>query len=135
MLGGGAGEYAADLADQGAIHPQAAGLIEEVAHLRRHVAEPGRGAEDDGIVVGQLGRLGDRRRLIEPDAGLARGVLGHQLRDPLDGYVGAADAFGAFRDGVCHRLDMAIARIVENQNLGHHLPPDVPAAGLCQPLR
>ena len=33
VLGGGAGEDAADLADQRARHPQAAGLVEEVAHL------------------------------------------------------------------------------------------------------
>ncbi len=36
------------------LSPQAAGLVEEVAHLRRHVAEAGRRAEDDGVVLGQL---------------------------------------------------------------------------------
>src|SRR3546814_2386216 len=51
---------------------QAAGLVEEIAHLRGHVAEAGRRAEDNGIVVGQFLRLGDRRLLVELHTGLAR---------------------------------------------------------------
>src|SRR5437899_1518529 len=39
VLARSAGEDAADLADQAAAHPQAASLVQEVAHLRAHVAE------------------------------------------------------------------------------------------------
>ena len=42
------------LADQAAAHPQTAGLIQEIAHLGRHVAEAGAGAEDDCIGTGGL---------------------------------------------------------------------------------
>ena len=52
MLRAGAGENAADLADQRPFGPQPARLIEKVAHLRRHVPEPRRRAEDDRIRVG-----------------------------------------------------------------------------------
>src|SRR5918996_790791 len=47
MLRGAAGEHAADLADQTVGNPNAAGAVEKGAHRRRHVAEPGRRAEDD----------------------------------------------------------------------------------------
>jgi hypothetical protein len=39
MLDAGGGEYAADLADQRALYPEAAGLVGEVAHSRAHLAE------------------------------------------------------------------------------------------------
>ena len=39
MLGARAGEHAADLADERALHPETPGLIQEVAHLCAHVAE------------------------------------------------------------------------------------------------
>src|SRR5262245_3157438 len=45
VLGGGTAEHAADLADQRALRPEAAGVIEEVAHLPGHVSEPRRAAE------------------------------------------------------------------------------------------
>ena len=86
------GEDAADLADQRALHPQAAGLVEEVAHLRRHVAEAGRRAEDDRVVIGELVDGGDRRRLVELDAGLPGDLLRHQLRHALDVDLGAGTA-------------------------------------------
>src|SRR5438552_14198392 len=54
MLGRARGEGAADLAVQGALGPEAAGLIEEVRHLRRHPAEARAGADDDGVVIGKL---------------------------------------------------------------------------------
>ena len=47
-------EDGADLADQGSAHPEAAGLVEEVLHLRRHIAETGRRSENDGVVIGEL---------------------------------------------------------------------------------
>ncbi len=59
------GEGAADLAVQRALGPEAAGLVEEVRHLRRHPAEAGAGADDDGVVVREILDLGDRGGLIE----------------------------------------------------------------------
>ncbi len=38
--GAGRDEYTGDLADQTAVNPEAAGLVEKITHLRRHVAEP-----------------------------------------------------------------------------------------------
>src|SRR5262249_20851389 len=50
MLGARAGEHAADLADECSLHPEAAGLVQEVAHLCAHVAEARGRTEDDGVV-------------------------------------------------------------------------------------
>src|SRR5213082_1214336 len=55
VLAGSAAKNAADLADECAAHPKGAGLIEEVAHLRRHVAEAGWSAEQDQVVLIQFG--------------------------------------------------------------------------------
>ena len=93
MLGRGRGEDAADLADQRALDPQPAGLVEEVAHLRRHHAEAGRRAEDDGVVVGELVDGRDRRRLVQLEAGLLRHLVRHQLRHALDVDLDAGTAF------------------------------------------
>ena len=60
MLGAGGSEHRAYLAHQLALRPEAAGLVEEGAHLAGHVAEAGRAAEDDGVVVGQFLDGGDR---------------------------------------------------------------------------
>src|SRR3984893_4436170 len=54
VLGRGRGEGAADLAVQRALHPEAAGLVEKVRHLRRHAAEAGAGANNDRIVIGEV---------------------------------------------------------------------------------
>src|SRR4029079_12595200 len=52
--GAGRGEHAADFADQSALDPERPGLVEEVPHLRAHIAEAGRRAEDDCVVIGEL---------------------------------------------------------------------------------
>src|SRR6516162_8560998 len=44
-------EHAADLADQAALYPKTARLVEKVAHLGGHVAEPGRRAENDRLLA------------------------------------------------------------------------------------
>src|SRR5262245_38441861 len=49
VLGSGTAEHTADLADQRALRPEAAGVIEEISHLPGHVSEPRRAAEDDRI--------------------------------------------------------------------------------------
>jgi hypothetical protein len=56
MLSGGTDEHAANLPNQRALHPEAAGLVEEVAHLGAHIAEARGRAEDDSVVVRELFR-------------------------------------------------------------------------------
>jgi len=51
MLGGGTGEHTANLADQRALHPEAAGPVEEVPHLRAHFAEARGRSEEAGPVT------------------------------------------------------------------------------------
>ena len=70
-------EDAAYLAVQRAGSPQAAGLIEEGAHLPGHIAEAGRRAEDNAVIVRQLLRAGDRRLLMlfAPALAKASGVM------------------------------------------------------------
>src|SRR5580765_8406188 len=100
MLGGAAGEDAADLADQRALHPQAAGLVEEVAHLRAHVAEARGRAEDDGVVIRELVRLRDRRALIDLQAGLLGDILRYEFGNALYGDLRAGHGADAFGDGL-----------------------------------
>jgi hypothetical protein len=50
--------------------------------------------------------------------GLASDLLGDELRHPLDVDLGTSLAC-AFRNRARHRLDMAIGRIVENQDFCH----------------
>src|SRR5699024_5474361 len=112
-------KYAGHLAYQGAIGPQTAGLIEKVAHLSGHVAEARRGAEDDGIVIGQFLGSGDRSLLVPLAACTLAEFFIHRVRDPLYGYLDAITAARTFGDAVCHGLDMAIHGVIKNQYLGH----------------
>src|SRR5690606_26481899 len=125
--GAGGDEDAADLADQSALHPEAAGLVEKIAHLAAHVAEPGAGTEDDGIVIGQFGRAGDRRGLVPLAAGLLEGLLRNRLGNPLDGDLGAGDLAGAGGDGFRHLLHMAVHRVIKYKNFCHLLSPALDA--------
>ena len=59
-------------------------LIQKILHLRRHVAEARRHADDDGVVIRKLRDCCDRRGLIELEMGFARDLVGHEFRDPLD---------------------------------------------------
>ena len=112
------GKGAADLAVQRALGPEAAGLVEEVRHLRRHPAEAGAGADDDGIVIGEVFDLGDRGGLIELVIRRLGDLFGHQLRHALDvdGRAGFARAFG---DGIRHRFDVTVGGIIEHEYFGH----------------
>jgi hypothetical protein len=106
--GRGRGEHAADLADQRAAHPERPGLIEEVPHLRAHIAEARWRAEDDTVVIGKLLGIGDRRELVELHAGGAHDLLGHQLRHALDAYMHAFDSAHAVSDGISKCLNMPV---------------------------
>ena len=112
------GECAADLAVQGALGPQPAGLIEEIRHLRGHPAEPCAGADDDRVVIGKLLDLRDRSGLVElvvrGFGDLGRHQFGHAL--DIDGGAGFARALG---NRVGHGFDVAIGGIIENENFGH----------------
>ncbi|MNV76914.1 hypothetical protein D3C71_1702980 [compost metagenome] len=118
MLGRGRGERRADLAVQRALGPQPAGLVEEVGHLRRHPAEARAGADDDGVVVLQVGDLGDRRGLVELVVRLARDVLGHQLGHALDVDLRAGFA-RAFGHGLGHLFAVAVSGVIQHQDLRH----------------
>ncbi len=64
--------------------PQAAGLVEEVGHLRGHAAKARARADDDGVVVGQVLDRGDRGGLVQlvvrlPARPLAAPVSGTRL--------------------------------------------------------
>ena len=118
MLGRGRRKGAADLAVQRALGPEAAGLIEEVRHLRGHPAEARAGADDDGVVIGEILDPGDGRGLIELVIRSLGDRFRHQFRHALDvdGRAGVARALG---DGVRHGLDVTVGGIIEHENFGH----------------
>jgi hypothetical protein len=122
VLGRGRGEGGADLAVQGAARPQAARLVEEGRHLRRHASVAGRRADDDGVVVGQFVDGGDRRLLVELEVRRARDVFGHRFGHPLEFHRRPSGA-GAVGHRLRHLLDVAIRGVIQNQNLSHALPP------------
>jgi hypothetical protein len=64
MLTRRAAETTSDLADKSAATPQGARLIQEVAHLRCHVAEAGRRTKYDRIVLLEFIAHDNSRRLI-----------------------------------------------------------------------
>src|SRR5690606_2406301 len=104
--GAGGGEHAADPADQRTLHPEPAGLVEEIAHLRGHVAKARRRAEQDGVIVAQLLRTGGRCGLIELGAGLAGNLLGHGFRHALDAHLDAGHAPRTLGDGLGEAFDI-----------------------------
>src|SRR5437899_720740 len=118
MRGRGRSERAADLAVQRALGPEAASLIEEVGHLRRHPAKAGAGADNDGVVIGEVLNPGDRGGLIELVIGSLGDRFGHQLRHALD-VDGRAGFACTFCDGIRHRLDVTVGGVIEHEYFGH----------------
>src|SRR3569832_2056916 len=106
VLRGGAGEDAAGLADQRAGEPQLAGLVDEIAQLRRHHAVARGAAEENAIVVAAVVGVCDGRLLLELDADLLR--LG--LRNGLA---------HALRHGLTHQFDMPVHAVIKHQYLAH----------------
>ena len=101
-----------------AARPKPARLVEEVGHLRRQAAKPCTRADDDGIVVDEILDLGDRGGLIKFVVRFARDLLRDEFghAPDIDLRAGLTRPFG---DRVRLRLDVAVGRIIENQNLWH----------------
>src|SRR6516165_1266219 len=124
MLGGGAGEHAADRTDQRAHYPEATGLVEEVAHLRAHVAEARGRSKDDGVVVRELIHGRDARGLVQLHAGFLGDLLRHQLGNALDRDLSARYRASSFGNRLGHLLNVTIGAVVEDKNLRHRRSPD-----------
>src|SRR3954463_14964112 len=80
----GRGEDASDPAHQCTADPEAAGLIEEIAHLRSHVSEARWSSKNDAVVLVEFLRRGERCGLIHFRAMLASDFLGHDVRNALE---------------------------------------------------
>jgi hypothetical protein len=123
MLSRGRREGTADLAVELALEPEAAGTIPEARHLARHPPEARRCADDDAVIIGQLVDVLEYRMAVIGDE--ARGLRdfgGRSLGDATDVDFGAGAA-RALGDGIGHRREVAVGRIIENQNLGHDAIP------------
>jgi hypothetical protein len=124
VLGAGRGEDTADFADQGSGHPQTAGLVEEVAHLGAHVAESGRGAENDGIGLCEVVRFchWNPRKCLSGCFGSAfyEHFVRHQFRDLKNFHLGSVNLTSPFGYCLGHFVDMAIHAVENNVDLGCH---------------
>src|SRR5262245_35519367 len=118
-------EDAANLTDKLVLRPETTGMIEEVLHLARHVAKPSRRANYDGIVVGKLPGLSDRRGLVQLVTSLAGNLFRYEFRNALDDRVRGRVA-GPQGDRLSHPLDVTVRRVVEHKNAYHGLPSIVP---------
>ena len=115
MLRGRGGEGAPDFPMQRATHPQAAGLIQKIRHLRRHAPEARAHADDDRVVIRELVHRRNWGFLIQLEMRFLRDLLWNEFGHPLDCDLGAGLA-GAFGDGLSHRLDMPIGGVIEDKN-------------------
>src|SRR6185295_6262511 len=119
MLGASAREHAADLADQRALHPEAAGLVEKVTHLSTHVAKACGRPKDDGVVVCKVVHGRDWCALVQLHARSLGDLLRHQLGNALDRDLTTRYRKSPFGDRLGHLLDVAIGAVVEYENLRH----------------
>src|SRR5579875_2572383 len=119
VLRGGRGEHAAELANQLALCPKWPRLVEKVAHLRRHVSESGRRAENNGVVIRKFFDSSNRCRLIQLGARLSCDVRRHNFRYALNGNRGARNRPRPFRNCFRKLLHPPIHRVVKHQNFAH----------------
>src|SRR5471030_1579997 len=103
---------------QSAAGPQPPRLVEEGCHLRGYAAVAGRCANDDGVVVRQFVDCSNWRLLVQFEVAALSDCLRHRLRHPLDLHTCAAGA-RAFRHCASHLLDVAIGRVIQNENFCH----------------
>src|SRR6516165_2583886 len=123
MLGARAGEHADDLAEECSLDPEAAGLVQEVAHLCAHVAEARERTEDDGVVRREFVYATNGSGLVQLHAGFFGDFLRHQFRSTLDGDLSAWHRASAFGDRLGHLLDVTPRAVIEDENLRHRQPP------------
>src|SRR4029077_16432505 len=135
MLTRRAAETTSDLADKSAATPQGARLIQEVAHLRSHVAEARWRTKYDRIVLLELIGHGDGRRLIQLKSGGAREFKRYQLRHALYRYLGASHARSAFSLRVCHGLNVAVTAVVDDEDISHRNSFRSAVAKSCDTIR
>src|SRR4029079_17344659 len=102
--------------DQRTLDPKGTGLVEEVPHLRSHVAEAGRRAEDDGVIGREVLWRGDRSRLVDLHARAAHDFLGHELGNALERDLHAIDGARSMRHRVSESLNVAIGAVIENED-------------------
>src|SRR5277367_3759579 len=107
MLSGGRGECPADLSVQCSARPKAAGLVQEIGHLRRQSSEPSTGTDDDCVVSGEVVDLRDRRCLVDLEVRAARDLVGYELWNALDVDLRAGFS-SSFGDRRRHGFDMAV---------------------------
>lgn len=107
MLGGGRREGRPDLSDELTLRPQAARLIEKIAHLTRHATKPCRRPEDDSVVIGKLIDRGSGRALIQFEPGCPGNVGRHQFGHALHHGLSTGDAH-ALGLRIRQRLDVAV---------------------------
>ncbi len=116
-----AGDDGADFADELALHPEAAGGVEERLHLAGHHAEAGGRDEDDGIVVAELVGIRDRdvgEGLLRVDGvHLGEDFLGQRLGNALENGLDALEVGGAGNRSLGHLPAVAVGGVEENENL------------------
>ena len=118
MLGAGGGKDPRDLAHQRIARPEPAGLVEEGFHLPGHHAEERRRAQQNGVIVFEIGGCGFGR-VIGDKSGLLPDRFGNGFGYAAQVDMGAGHAARAFGLGFGQSADMAIAGVIKNKNAGH----------------
>jgi len=96
--------------------PEGAGLIPEIAHLRRHVAKARGRAHDDRVVLGQLVHRRNWSFLIQLDPDLPGLLFRNQFRHTFDHDFDALHLGGAGRHLAGQRFDVAVHAVVQHQH-------------------
>ena len=123
---GRAGEHPRGLVLELALLPQRPRGVEELLHLRAHVAEAGRRAPRDAVRPAQVvqRRFGDvllgLLRLVERvDPREARPCLG-ELGNPAQSHLGALDGLRTFLDGARQAVHVAVGAVKDDERVGQH---------------
>ena len=83
--------------------------------LRRRATKARAGADDDGVVIGQVLDLPDGSKLVEPVLRRFCNIWRYQFWDALD--IDGGTRFGrTFGDGIRHGFGTAIGGIIEDEN-------------------
>ncbi len=90
--------------------------------MSRHHAIAGSGADDDGVVIREFSRRGNRRILIDLIVRGFRDIRRNQFRHPFDRDLRAAFA-RTFSRRLGHFLHVTIGRIIQHQHFNHVTSP------------